>query len=224
MDYLRFVIAQCDPDASVTGLLPAVGELRLGARVTEKRLLPHYTDYVERVSSPGMSLSLETSVVLDLLCEWTHPRRILDLGSGFSSFVLRSCAERSPHPCRVVTVDDDLLWLERTRDFLREKNISQRDMYPWEECGISKEEPFDLILHDLGSMNTREEVLPRVLAVAGEKTLLVLDDMHKDYYRETALEMLGEYRCGCVPLREETEDQFGRYACVAHGFAGKREG
>jgi hypothetical protein len=38
---------------------------------------------------------------------------------------------------------------------------------------------FDLILHDLGSIELREETLPFVLTLLDERGIIILDDMHK---------------------------------------------
>jgi hypothetical protein len=220
MDHLRFILSQVHRDEP--GNIPPITADRLMSvrDKARRRILPHYINYISIVSSPVMSLSLETCVLLEVLCEWTRPARIWDLGSGFSSFVFRSWAKSAACACRVITIDDDSAWLEKTREFLISRKVPADDVYLWGDFDFSKECPADLILHDLGNMDTRRETLPWVLAAAGEETILVLDDMHKPPYREAVIDALSQCRCSCVPLRDETEDSFGRYTCVAYRFTG----
>jgi hypothetical protein len=64
-----------------------------------------------------MSVSVELAVFLDVLCRLIEPDRILDLGSGFSSFVLRRhLASRDVGVHSVIwSIDDSPEWLEQTR-------------------------------------------------------------------------------------------------------------
>ena len=52
-------------------------------------LQPFYENYVSTVSNEIMAISIELSVFLIVLCDMTRPQKILDLGSGFSSFTFR---------------------------------------------------------------------------------------------------------------------------------------
>ena len=58
------------------------------------------------VSSKGMALSLETAALVLLLCEIKQPKTIVDLGSGFSSYVLRKWAQGAKHDVVVWSVVD----------------------------------------------------------------------------------------------------------------------
>src|SRR5437870_128740 len=55
----------------------------------ERRLLPYYREYVSMISSETMCISLELASFLLAICDFCRPRRVVDLGSGFSSVVLR---------------------------------------------------------------------------------------------------------------------------------------
>jgi hypothetical protein len=52
-----------------------------------------------------------------------HAKRLLDLGSGFSSYVLRAYAAGVPGAVGW-SVDDDPAWLEKTRAFLVSEGLS----------------------------------------------------------------------------------------------------
>lgn len=131
-------------------LLRDTGEA-LGA--AERRLAPAYRRYVAEVSIPIMAVSLELALFLDVLVRGTGPRRALDLGSGFSSYVLRLPGG----PGEVWSADDAPEWLERTRGFLLREGLGAQNVVAWEALRRNPPEPFDLVLHDLGTMDTRRD-------------------------------------------------------------------
>lgn len=70
-----------------------------------------YGKYVGEFSTPEMAVSLETSQFLYVLAKAVKARRILDLGSGFSSYVLRLYSIDAGSDTVVYSVDDDKGWL-----------------------------------------------------------------------------------------------------------------
>ncbi|MDP2727812.1 MAG: hypothetical protein Q8P59_09750, partial [Dehalococcoidia bacterium] len=78
---------------------PQLRDYRGLARECREKLLPYYGQYTSRVSIDYMAVSLELSAFLMVLCERFRPSSILDLGSGFSSFVFRYYASKAtPKP------------------------------------------------------------------------------------------------------------------------------
>ena len=69
-----------------------------------------YRRYTTTVSPPNHALSLATAAYMLHLCRAISARRVLDLGSGFSSWVLRHHAETASNPVDVVSVDTDEDW------------------------------------------------------------------------------------------------------------------
>jgi hypothetical protein len=57
-------------------------------RLREQIALKHAA-YIREVSSPEMAMSLELAHFLLGWCLWKQPKHLLDLGSGFSSYVFR---------------------------------------------------------------------------------------------------------------------------------------
>jgi hypothetical protein len=86
-----------------------------------------YQEYVETVSNPAMALSPHTAALLYALCTLLVPKRALDLGSGFSSFVLRRYARDTAGSCIVHSVDDDAQWMDQTRAFLSAHELPAGD-------------------------------------------------------------------------------------------------
>lgn len=87
-----------------------------------KILKPYYDYYIAHVSKADMAMSLELAALVYALCVKKELKNLLDLGSGFSSFVYRLYA--STHSgVRVVSVDDDSQWLENQDVFARSESV-----------------------------------------------------------------------------------------------------
>lgn len=184
-----------------------------------RALRPSYEQYVRAVSTPNMALSLKTAVLLEVLLAHLRPQSILDLGSGFSSFVFRSYAKREKG-ARVWSVDDSDAWLARTEAFLAARALSTEDLITWNEFQNAREYRFDFILHDLGLMAMRSETLPAVLKLGREGGgVVILDDLHKTAYRREVRQAPKDFPCRLFHLSGYTRDEYGRYAGLVTDFA-----
>jgi predicted O-methyltransferase YrrM len=177
-------------------------------------LLPFYQEYVANVSLSGITLSLELATFLGVLCEIIKPQAILDLGSGFSSFVLRRFAAQSGQGTAVWSIDDHGGWLEKTREFLDANNMPVEHMGTWEAFSQGNEQSFDLIFHDLGSMVVRGQSLEKVLAMGRRGSVAVLDDIHDHKYRAHVAKVVGKGGYEQFSLKWCTVDGIGRYSAL----------
>ena len=82
----------------------------------------------------------------------------------------------------------------------------------WQELA---QDAFDLVLHDLGSMTTREETLPAPLSLVGADGILVLDDLHFPRYRAHVEHTLAACGARYESAEEATRDLVGRFSWVA---------
>lgn len=172
---------------------------------------PKYEQYVKEVSTPDMAVSLRTAVFLWVLCEGLKPKRILDLGSGFSSFILRFYAA-SKNDVAVWSVDNSTEWLYRTQASLVSHNLSTARLMLWDQFERDSSGRFDFIFHDLGNMDLRRRSLHLVLKLGEEGYgIVLLDDMHKNSYSEYVRDSLSHYSCRYFDLTPYTLDEFGRY-------------
>lgn len=199
----------------IAARFPALAELPDAAAESSGVLADPYRDYVTSVSTAAWAVSLQTAALLRGLCVLLKPEAVLDLGSGFSSFVLRLYSRDAPHSCTVHSVDDDSTWLAQTRNFLMARGLHTEGLFPWNTFRQDAASRYQLILHDLGGMDLRLEALPRVLALAAPGGLVVLDDMHKPHYAPHAIECCHSAGFEIRSLRALTLDQFGRHACLA---------
>jgi predicted O-methyltransferase YrrM len=173
--------------------------------------------YVQAISPDWMAASVEVCALLLALARLRRPSRILDLGSGFSSYAMRTYALGTGGQCRVVSVDDDADWLEKTRRALQARGVPADDLYTWESFRAARHEPFGLVFHDLGDMAVRAATLPAALALVAANGVIVLDDMHKDKegYPGAARRACAAAGFDLYSLETLTTDRFGRCGAIA---------
>ena len=180
-----------------------------------------YAEYISGVSTPIEAASLEVCSYLAFLCDVLEPRRVLDAGSGFSSYVLRR--HQLAHPeLTVVSVDDAAPWLERTAAFLEERNVATEGLLTWDEFVRGREDDFDVVFHDLAHGSAREAGMPVVVARTAARGCVVFDDAnHTGHRRAMTTAAIG---AGMEPysLRHWTRDRFGRFSMLAADVGGAR--
>jgi predicted O-methyltransferase YrrM len=187
------------------------------ARGTAARVLRRpYEEYIATVSRGDMAVSWETACLLYALASILRPRQALDLGSGFSSYVLRKYAAHSDHECRVTSIDDNRHWLGQTQAYLQKSGLDTHRVEAWDE--FRRQAPvgqFDLVFHDLGDMELRAAALPLVLTCLAPQGVLVLDDMHKLIYRRRAERQAAQEGWRVLSARRQTLDEIGRFSEIA---------
>ena len=177
-------------------------------------LVPTYHDYVSRVSWADHAVSLRTAAVLMQLCESRSPRRLLDTGSGYSSFVLWRYAAQSG--AEVVSVDDNATWMSRTQAFLANHDLSDAGrLVLWEQFRHEHPEPFDVIFHDLGTFDTRVSSMSRVSELVSRDGWIVYDDVHEDDVRSATKRIVAAAGRRWVSLVDVTNDEINRYAALS---------
>jgi len=114
----------------------------------------------------------------------------------------------------VWSVDDSAAWLARTAEYLSSHDLPSDNLATWDTF-LDRSDEFDLVLHDLGSPPTRTAALPRALRLIGSGGIVVVDDVHRPWYRPYARRTVREAGLRYVSARKLTMDHFGRYAAVA---------
>ena len=199
----------------VDEVVPSLGKISRGSCSINEELKAHYREYTNRVSSDSMAISYELACLLWTLCEATEPRRILDMGSGFSSFVFRRYQLTAGLRPEVWSVDEDGSWLDKTGDYLGSHGLSNDNLYTWDEFRKMEPGSFDLISHDLGYMEDRPQVFEGLLGLRQPDGLIVIDDIQKPQYREGIAEKLRQHdSVEGFYLRRLTLDKHLRYAML----------
>lgn len=179
-----------------------------------KVLEPYFQEYLATVSVANMAASLELSAAILSVLQLGGYKRLADLGSGFTSFVLRYYAKANPG-VQVVSVDDSAEWLEKTRAFLMKHNLGDSNMLMLEDFVNGKPTGFDCIVHDMNYVEVRINYVDGLFASLTPNGILILDDMHKPDYRHEIMRKTinGPFRV--YTIRPLTNDSFGRYSMIA---------
>jgi predicted O-methyltransferase YrrM len=203
--------------AALCARFPSLADYRRLAAAARAALLPAYTDYTANVSPAPITIALELAVFLRVLRDQFRPRAVLDLGSGFSSYVLRA-APAPPAPL-VYSVDDSRAWLDKTRAFLGARHVDADHLLTWEQLIAARASgsppPFDLVLHDIATLDLRLERLDDVIgSCRPDGGLIVIDDMHVPSYRRAVLRALDRRGVRYFSLRAFTRKRL-RYSYLA---------
>jgi len=203
--------------------VPFLTHFSRGSCSIELEMSATFREYTNTVSLEGMPISFESACFLWSLCEATQPRRILDMGSGFSSFVFRRYQRNADVRPEVWSVDESQEWLEKTRKFLRLQDLSDDNLYTWEEFLELEPPHFDLIFHDLGYMHERPDIFERLLGLRRPQGFLVVDDFQNPVYRAEITHRLRQYdTLAGYCLRWLTLDKSLRYIMLVRQQNGGR--
>lgn len=170
-----------------------------------------HQEYVSAISSPEMAASFELSRFLLCAQKELKVAKAVDLGSGFTSFILR----RSGNATTVWSVDDDERWLAKTAAYLSSKGVSTSNLCSLSVFIDSGESDFDLIVLDLNYVEVRKNYIDLVLKRCAPGGMVVFDDVHKPHFRLEVLRHCKGHPVELYDLKPVTTDQYGRYAMFA---------
>jgi SAM-dependent methyltransferase len=196
---------------AVVGAVPELEGIERDMQAHSARLAPIHKDYCARVGHPVHAASIELAALVLALCERRDVKRVVDLGSGFTSRVLRDWARG--RDVTVHSVDDSAEWLEKTRGYLAETGLDDARLHHWEAFAAGDfAGTFDLVVHDLGFMDTRYRVIETAVGLARPGGLVLLDDMHKPEFRDQALAWVEAQGLTAYSLKTLTRDHLTRFA------------
>jgi len=207
----------------VIGLQSIISDVDFSSKMASirKSLEKEYNEYVKNVSSVEMAASLETCSFICTLMHSISPQSVLNLGSGFSSYAIRKTATQTMTN-NVVCVDDNIDWLEKTREYVRGKQLPTDGLMSWSDFVMSNNwEKFDLVFHDIGNMDTRAVILPLIPRILNHRNgIAILDDTHKEQYQKIIDKTFNNSPWEVLNLKEFTLDSLGRYG---YGLSSKIE-
>jgi predicted O-methyltransferase YrrM len=185
----------------------------LDARRDVRELRTEYDRYVNEVSNWEWAVSWPTTRALDALCAELRPRRILDLGSGFSTYVVCRWAAASGQDVEVVSADDSPDWLAKTRSFLESHGLDAH-LIDVTELDSLPDHAFDLAFDDLGRTEDRARLISPIVRLLAPGGVVVLDDMNVRGYRREVRSALNAAKWPLYSVREQTLDAKGRFAML----------
>ena len=178
-----------------------------------KELEKEYKKYVNEISVAEMAVSYQLSVFILAYCLEYHPKTLLDLGSGFSSFVLRLYQAKIEPSAIVHSIDDDRQWLERTKNYLKQHQLNTENVDHVDDLSASAlHDFFDLVLLDLNFIEKRRDYIGYAIQKLKPPGILLIDDVHKVEFLREVKSSAKKGGHTLYNIKKETFDQFGRFA------------
>jgi SAM-dependent methyltransferase len=172
-------------------------------------LMEPYIDYCRNVSRFGMPVSIQTAALFAYVCCETKATRILDLGSGFTSYISHVLSDEA------VSVDDSREWLDRTGSFLDGYKVGSDGLMLWDDWQASPGGPYQVVIHDFASGATREASMSTAVQVLAERGVVIFDDANHETHHAEMLRVADAAGLRFVDVTQETLDECGRYALMA---------
>lgn len=171
-------------------------------------IMDTYDVYTHTVSDPSMAISYELARELHRICENVRPASVLELGSGFSTYVLSRSLPAAD--ARLISVDDDPFWASKTEAFLKQQGVTHQKVEYIDAMPASLR--FDIVFLDLNYVEVRKDFLQVSYDCCKEGGLLILDDAHKADYMTEILSCSRHWQGTLYSLRHRTLDSMGRYS------------
>jgi len=172
-----------------------------------------HKQYINTISSAEMAASFELCVLLYKLAITLKPSCALDLGAGFSSYVLR-LASKNSNNFTVYSVDDDNAWLQKTISYLKENDLQTFNVIGMEDFKKLNGLTLDLILLDLNFVEVRKNYIDTSIEMLNDKGILIFDDTHKIEYLRIVKERCLKNNISLFDFKSSTIDSFKRFALI----------
>lgn len=180
----------------------------------EEFITQKYHDYKKNISSGNSAISLELGLYLFEMTKSLNPKLILDLGSGFSSFVFRYVCKQNAGVMSCWSVDDSREWLDQTRKYLTNNSLDVHYIFEWRDFLNEKHPFFDLIFVDIRPISRRVESLDFLLEILSPKGKMVFDDFHKPHLSKPLLDYVSQRKLKLTSIKSSTLDSLGRYSVI----------
>jgi predicted O-methyltransferase YrrM len=184
----------------------------------DEKLELHVTDS-HRYRGRQTAIGVPTAVWLWTWIKTFRPRSILELGTGFSTYVIRECLAHYDIPCSVYSVDLTSRWNKVTWAECERLGLSADIFMHYAAFKQKKREPFDLVFLDVEDTKTRLKMVNEVVGWVAENGTLVLDDYHMEHYGPRIKVLLETHGFFVTPHQSTTTDEFGRYIATARRTA-----
>jgi len=156
------------------------------------------------------SISLRAARFLYSICQISKPTSILDVGSGFSSYVFRKF--KQTNDVEVYSLANNEEQRIKSTRFSESCNISFENFIKWKDV-YNLKKPFDIVFLDMGDAEKREGVLKVLIKNnINENTIFILNDMHiKELGEFTNRNFNDNTKHTRFGVKELTVDEYGRF-------------
>lgn len=156
--------------------------------------------------------SIECCSYLISLYATTKPKRILDLGSGISSYCVRLYKKLNNLVTEIYSVDTQTAWLQKSRIYCHNREVDTDNFVTWDNFK-NHTEPFDLIFVDIDMSPERKLYFEPVFnQLSKPGTMVMLDDMHKSAIGYPFDKLMKIRTDREINIKKQTIDELGRYS------------
>jgi len=174
-----------------------------------------HREYCDNYSDQIFSISNRASIAIYNLICFCKPPVILDLGSGFTTW-LSYYATRNSEGTTIISVDSSYDWIAKNEEFLHKHNIDSAIINYQTFKENSPNLPYgSFIINDIGdpgNFTLRESSLSLLTEYVRNGAILFLDDIHKPSVKAAALKFIRENNFRFQDLCSVTFDHLGRYS------------
>ncbi|GAB4202744.1 MAG: hypothetical protein Fur0023_08930 [Bacteroidia bacterium] len=175
-----------------------------------------YDYYIKNISREDMAISLELSLFLWELLLQKRPKYIMDLGSGFSSYIFSLYKMKYNKESVIVSIDDDKKWIDKTIDFLRNDNLDANNVFILlDDYNFKDDSLFDFILLDLNFVEKRKNYILPCLNKLKKDGLILFDDVHKIEYGINVINRTKGKVTKLYNIENYVRDKYNRYSFLA---------
>jgi hypothetical protein len=174
-------------------------------------LVDAYRLYCGKVSPRSMAIAIETAAYAWWLCEDRKAVAVCDLGSGFTSYMLRCYADHAK--VVVHSVDDSSYWLNRTVGFCQAADFDT-DGFLLTADWLAGDQMYDVIVHDYASGETRNKFAAHAATRLKHGGCVVFDDVQNYDHHHAFADVCRQHGLTFVDVFDQTVDEIGRYAGV----------
>lgn len=173
----------------------------------------HLTNPIRRDRT---AIDVPSAYFLCLLLDKLEAKCIVDIGCGFSTWVIRLWVGEQEESVSCLTTDQHSKWLNTTCAELLSLGLT-----PMENFYLHDEAPYtdwegkaDLVFLDTGPAHARIAAIPQSMRLLNGNGVLVIDDWHFPWVKDKATPVLEEAGFQVRPVPESI-DQFDRFMAVA---------
>ena len=163
---------------------------------------------------PQWAISWETAEWMLGLIQSRRPKRILDLGSGFSTVVFQYYKQYYDPSVEVTSVDHDFKWLTGTSDFLTTHRMPL-PIFKLNHHDLAQG-AYDFVFVDYEHTWGLRKQLVEYFITRSSNGWIVFDDMHHPDYATEVMNVARKENLNLHKI-QNTMDSFGRFAFLSSG-------
>lgn len=181
-----------------------------------KNVKQDHHQYISEISAPLISISYKQAQFLLRLVASLSPESILDLGSGFSTYIFalyNKCI--SANKVNIVSVDESSFWLKATTDFLAQKHLNVDRVTTYEEYLENNiKGKYEFYFVDIGGFELHLEIIESLLQNSNHDYFIVVDDFHVPNYRSSLKSIVNNNKRTILSLRKFTRTRLSHMAII----------